>query len=570
MSIRLSRRRVIPLLASSGIGIAGLLSPGCGQSGPKKLPPAGRIVGASASRGHLVRGAQPADLTSSETKSVDVVVVGGGISGLSACRELDRQGIRDYVLLELEDNPGGTSRGGASTISAYPWGAHYLPAPMANNKPLLELLSEMGIVQEYDQQGHPVFVEEFLCRDPEERLFFGGRWQTGPAFEEQDIDESSTDLAEWNRFQTEIGKWVLWRDAAGRRAFTLPVAEGSDAEEVGQLDHQTMSDWLKLHKFTSPLVLWEVDYACRDDYGTTPDQTSAWAGIFYFASRLDQPGDEPRPFLTWPEGNARFVHYLAGLVADRLKTGRTVTSIGSETGDSGSSAGAASDHKSLRAVPRTLRVQAHHSETGQSELWQAHRVIFAGPQFVARHVVSGYSEARAAEISEFSYAPWIVANLHLRQRPAELGFPAAWDNIIRDSPGLGYVMATHQTGADTGPTVFTYYRPLCEFEPHDGRRWLEKLEWAAGADMVLTDLEQAHPDLRMLVERLDIMYWGHGMIRPVPGFRTGNSRKVCLEPFQGVHFAHTELSGVALLEEAFYHGVRAAGEVAAVLKGVPR
>jgi hypothetical protein len=77
----------------------------------------------------------------------------------------------------------------------------------------------------------------------------------------------------------------------------------------------------------------------------------------------------------------------------------------------------------------------------------------------------------------------------------------------------------------------------------------------------LTDLSRAHPDLRGLVERLDVMRWGHAMIQPVPGFIWGGSRAAARRPAGGIHFAHSDLSGVALFEEAFYHGVRAAEEV---------
>jgi hypothetical protein len=52
-------------------------------------------------------------------------------------------------------------------------------------------------------------------------------------------------------------------------------------------------------KFTSPHLLWYINYACRDDYGALAGDTSAWAGVHYFASR--EP-DEKGP-LTWPEGN---------------------------------------------------------------------------------------------------------------------------------------------------------------------------------------------------------------------------------------------------------------------------
>jgi hypothetical protein len=50
------------------------------------------------------------------------------------------------------------------------------------------------------------------------------------------------------------------------------------------------------------------------------------------------------------------------------------------------------------------------------------------------------------------------------------------------------------------------------------------------------------------------------MIRPTPGFIWSTSRRAGLRPFRGIHFANTDLSGVALFEEAFDHGLRAADE----------
>ncbi len=79
--------------------------------------------------------------------------------------------------------------------------------------------------------------------------------------------------------------------------------------------------------------------------------------------------------------------------------------------------------------------------------------------------------------------------------------------------------------------------------------------------MTLTDLTRAHPDLRALTTRLDVMRWGHAMIRPRPGFLWGGARAAAQQPFRGIHFANTDLSGIALFEEAFDHGLRAAEEV---------
>src|SRR5262249_54974900 len=88
------------------------------------------------------------------------------------------------------------------------------------------------------------------------------------------------------------------------------------------------------------------------------------------------------------------------------------------------------------------------------------------------------------------------------------------------------------------------------------------------ADVVLTDLRPAHTTVRGFVERLDVMRWGHAMVRPRPGFVWGGARAAAKKPYRGIHFAHSDLSGLGLCEEALYHGVRAAEAVLAA-RGMP-
>ena len=89
------------------------------------------------------------------------------------------------------------------------------------------------------------------------------------------------------------------------------------------------------------------------------------------------------------------------------------------------------------------------------------------------------------------------------------------------------------------------------------------------AEVVLADLERAHRDVRALVDRIDVAFWGHGMIRPRTGSLFGGDRARRAAPVGKLHFAHTDLSGLALFEEAFDHGVRAAREVADALARGP-
>lgn len=56
------------------------------------------------------------------------------------------------------------------------------------------------------------------------------------------------------------------------------------------------------------------------------------------------------------------------------------------------------------------------------------------------------------------------------------------------------------------------------------------------------------------------------MVQPYTGFVWSQARHESVNPDRQVHFANTDLSGLALMEEAFYHGVRAADEIHEILR----
>lgn len=538
-------------LLASFLGMPFVLSSGCGLTTPR-LPAEGGFVGTSHDVGHKLRDGYRPEPARDAWSTTDVVIVGGGVAGLSAARKLKQAGV-DFVLLELEPEVGGTAVSGESKVISYPWAAHYLPVPLLHNTDLIDLLDEMKLLEGRDKSGAPVVAEQFLCRDPQERLFIDGTWHEGLFPWTQ---ASKEDLAQLDSFQQEINRWVVWKDDNGRRAFTIPVAECSNADEVMALDNLSMQQWMMERGWTSRHLNWYIDYACRDDYGLTIEQTSAWAGIFYFAARVSNPGEESQSFITWPEGNGRLVAHLRDLVADHILTGHAVSQIQPASEN-------LHDVKDLTTVVTFSGAGGSGADSNQPEVrgWKARHVIFAAPPFLAPHLIAEYREAAPASIEKFEFGSWLVANLHLDDRPDENGFPLSWDNVIYDSPSLGYVTATHQCGIDHGPTVLTYYYPLCDAAPKVARERLLSLSWAEWADVVLSDLERAHPAIRALTRRLDIMRWGHAMIRPTPGFISGPARAECSRPFRSIHFAHSALSGVALFEEAFFHGNRAATEI---------
>jgi len=290
----LTRREILAAFLGAPFALAAC------RGGREQTPlPGGELVGASDRFGHMLRDAARAEPAADAWQRAAVVIVGGGIAGLAAAWRLLRAGFDDFVLLELEREVGGTARGGeAHGVVPYPWGAHYLPAPLKENRALVALLDEMGVLEGTDRHGEPAVAEQFLCRDPEERVFYRGRWYEGLYLH---AGESAEDAAQLQVFNAEVDRWAAWRDARGRRAFNIPVSSCSDDAEATALDRISMAEWLRERGLTSPRLHWLVDYACRDDYGLTAEQTSAWAGLFYFASRMSGAGAEAQSLITWPE-----------------------------------------------------------------------------------------------------------------------------------------------------------------------------------------------------------------------------------------------------------------------------
>ncbi|MCX7639655.1 MAG: FAD-dependent oxidoreductase [Pyrinomonadaceae bacterium] len=500
---------------------------------------AGEIVGADVLNGHKILSNPLFEVSNNNRERKTVVIVGGGVSGLSAAWKLKRDGFNDFILLELEPKIGGTSQSGENELTGYPWGAHYLPVPFKENSLLITLLDEMNLIEGRTDEGEVIIKEEFLCRQPEERVFYKGRWYEGLYLHVGENDQDKIDL---ENFQKEIDFWIDWRDSSAKRAFTLPVANCSEDAFVNELDKISFEDWLRQKGFSSERLFWYCDYACRDDYGLKLHETSAWAGLFYFCSRVRKSGEESQPFITFPEGNGRFVKHFYSKVKENVKLKSLVCEI----------------------IPKEDSIEVVYLDISDKKyrLVEAQKVIFSAPIFTAKHIIRDFKENMPSYLKEFEHNAWFVANLFLKDRPKprfNRDFPLSWDNVIYESPSLGYVCATHQSGIDYGATVFTYYYPMCAEK--DGRAKLFSLSWKELTDIILTDLWRAHRDIYSLVERIDIMRWGHAMISPRVGFVRSEALKKAKKPYRGIHFANTDLSGVALFEEAFYHGTRAAEEI---------
>ena len=501
----LNRRR---FLSAALVGLA-----------PKTDPPiAGSFVNDSAELGHRLRSRGPFRAPARRER-VPLVIVGGGMAGLTAAWRLQKRGFRDFVLLEMEKQAGGVARWGENAITAFPWGAHYVPVPGPKSLLIRELLADLGVLAD----GR--WEERYLCFSPQERLFLHGKWQDGI---EPEVAATRRDHEQYRRFERRMAEYR----ASGQ--FTIPMARAATPPDPA-LDRISIADWLRREAFDSPYLNWYVNYACRDDYGALAEDTSAWAGIHYFASR--EP-DEKGP-LTWPEGNGWVVRRLLERLGDYVRTGALVCRI-------------VRDGSRVRILTEDVE-------------YEAEAVVFAAPTFLAPYLMDD-----APPAGEFEYSPWLTANLVVERPPLERSseLELAWDNVIYNSPTLGYVVATHQSlRSFEGSSVWTFYWALAEGPPARNRKLLLSTDWAWWRDAILDDLARAHPGIRQCVSRIDIMRLGHAMVRPRVGFLSSDQRRRAADWRGPVFFAHSDLSGFSIIEEAQHRGVTAADRALAHLGG---
>ena len=517
----------------------------------------GEIVGEPSKIGHLVR--QPlADvpLPTPSGELYDVIIVGGGVSGVSAGWKFRKSGLSNFVILELGDQLGGTSISGEANGTPFPWAAHYINTPPFEADCILEVLEDIGVVVGYTDIGWPVMRSEYIVRTPAERLFINHRWVDGlDAFS----DGVEADQRAFTEFQTDMLRWMLQKGEDGHRAFTLPLEYSSADPEIRALDGITMREYMRRKGWNSERLDWFVNYGCRDDYACTIDEVSAWAGIHYYACRYyaDVLQDRfPVHTVTWPEGNAFLVNGMArNFSKDNIRLNALVLAIRRQA------------ERRTGATPE-IYMTVMDTRNRQMTTLRAKTVIYAGQKHIAKYIIPELPDDQRSAFERCHYTPWLTASIHLKHLPETARRPIAWDNVMYESEGLGYIVADHQTrgeNASRHPSVLTYYLPFVHLPDAKRGELLEK-DHSFWVNEIMKDLWQMHPGIEKLITQIDLYKWGHAMVRPTPNFIWHPERALRRRPFGTIFFANADVTGLPLFEEACYAGIRAAQQAMGALQ----
>ena len=501
----------------------------------KNYPFPVKISGANFKVGHLLR--TGISEIPKETKTIETIIVGGGISGLSAGWYLQKKGHTNFLILEMDSSVGGNSSFGQNSTSKYPLGAHYVPLPGEDAKYVREFFEEIGIIEGY-KNGLPIYNEFHLCSDPNERLFFQGLWQEGlvPSRGIQPEDKK-----QYKEFFNLIESLKTKKGNDGKPVFTIPLEFSSKDKEFLELDKQSMFDFLQSKGWTSNYLHWYVEYCCRDDYGVSHKRVSAWAGLHYFASRAGKAANaDSQTVLTWAEGNGFLVNKLREINQDKILTN-------------------ALTYRIIKLDGKNFSVDVYNPETQKSIRYKTKNIIYAAPRFTAKKVIQGYENSITDTLE---YSPWLIANITLNKKPSGNGVPLSWDNVSFYSRSLGYIVANHQDlTTNRNQVVITYYLPLDTNDPKTERLTAYRKDKEDWMEILLPDLEKMHRGITNDIAEVDLWIWGHGMISPSIDYLWNEKRQKMLSDFQGIEFAHSDMSGISIFEEAQFRGVEAAKKI---------
>ena len=478
--------------------------------------------------------------------TADVAIVGSGAAALACAWMLERHGMKRWVMLrgpQPDGNLASLQWPGQEEPLQAPGAAHYLPLPSPESTHVRDLLADLGVLEGDPRALAPPYDERALVHAPEERLWFAGEWREG-LLPTEAVD--AREAVEHARFFARIDAYRTGRGADGRRMFTVPLALASEDPGARALDAISFANWLDREQLTSPTLRAYLDYTCRDDFGAGAAQVSAWAGLHYFCARNGHAANaHPGAVLTWPGGLGE----LAQRIKHRLQLDRASSR--------------ALDLTALRVLDDDLGVSIVATTTGNAPPVhvRAQRVVLACPLHIGVRIAP-MVDAIVPQAERPQTASWLVGNFLLNGFPRERpGVPLAWDNVIHASAGLGYVVSTHQWLRQARPaqTIFTSYRALATHTPDEARDWLDRAPPNELLDAAVHDLRTAYGwRFDAMVKRAQVRALAHAMAIPTPGFLSRPGIAALRQLDGRVLYAHADLSGLSVFEEAAWWGTEAA------------
>ena len=530
-------------------------------------------------------------------ESYDLVVVGGGLSGLGAAYEFSKSSSAQAKCLILENHP---IFGGAAKRNEFMVQGQELIGPQASNAfgvidrpgiPGYDIYRELGIPAEFEYGELPTGLKplDFDTTNFGYRLWFdspsighfygnggkdaAGRWAAG--FWESNL--TGTPYPERVRKD-----FMRWRDIADRRY---------EGEDYGRwLDSMTYQHYIEKVLNLDPEITRYAHPILASVVGLGGDVISAYA-----ARQVSMPGFPEfqghrslrnSHWHSFPGGNDGFTrHFIKMLIPDAIEGNKNFSDIHngrvrfsaleSESNKvrmrPGASVVRLEQKDSLAPGKKITVVYLHERKLYRLEAGSA---VMACGSRTARKIVAGLPADHTAAYAQFHVSPILVANVALTNWRFlyRLGFTACkWAEgfgfgcNIRKPMYIGnYRPPLHPDK----PTVLTFYISFhqpglgIEEQGERGRKRLLGTSYAEFEALIVKQMRQLFSDAGFQEDKdiagIILNRWTYAYVNPQPGFYFGADgkaapRDIIRKPFGRISFAHAELNGhqhwVAAVEE---------------------
>jgi spermidine dehydrogenase len=533
----------------------------------------------------------------------DLVIIGGGFSGIGAAYRFHKEHGDSRKCLILENHPvyGGEAKQNEFDVDGYriygPQGSNDFGAPGKDDQTL--------IAEIYRVTGLP-FEFNFVAQDPKKTKlrtplehFYGIYWEEERYDTGYFVGESADT------------PWIVnpREDALARMPWSDDFKEELNRAFADKDEYYTGEDldrWLDSMSYKELL---------EDVMGYSPQVTEYFDPILaismggvgadvysaYSAKLLDMPGTNvhyqydsaAESAYSFPGGNAGiFRHIVKHLLPDSIEGDSSfeeilfnpinfsaldrpenhlnirLNSTAIDIGHAGSAEGA--DH-----------VDVSYYQDGKVKRIKAKSVVMSIGGWVARNIVSDMPDDMTDAYEQFYHSPVLVVNVALRNWRFldKLGIAAG-----RWFEGFGNFFAIRRpmkTGKATQPfdpdkpTVMTFYVPFNnpglppKAQGIVGRAELLSKSYATYEKEIVDQMTRMFSDHGFDAESdiagIVLNRWGHAYISPQPGFHFGKDgkdapREIVRKGYGRIQFGHSELTGYMSHTRALGEGVRAASE----------
>lgn len=547
----------------------------------------------------------------------DLVVIGGGMSGLGAAFYFRKAKKPNQNCLVIENHPifGGESKRNEFIVNGQrligPQGANEFDIPARPGELGYELYKELGIPRqfryaawnskfkalEFDRTnyGFQLWVDE----SPSFGYFFD---QRSHGVQSQWIQDVWGRKLEGTPFPDPVKRdFLTWRNP-GRKYYS-----GADFERW--LDTMTYKDYLEQVVGLSPQVTRYGDPILAAAIGLGSDVISAYAAYqismpgfqgfskdSYYPRRLEEIS--PLTWHSFPGGNDGFARYFVKTLVPHGIAGRRTfedvlnrrvnfKALDHPENDVRIRLGATAVRVEHQGRPENSKyVSITYVQGGKTHRLKARGVVMAGGGWMTRRVLRDLPEEYHNAYENFYHSPMLVVNVALTNWRFlyELGLSAC-----RWFDGFGFccnirqpmIVGDHRPSLDPNrPAILTFYVPFYypggTIQEQGSRGRLELLSTSYRdyerkiREQMIRLFGEAGFNPGKDIAGIILNRWGHAYVNPQPGFYFGRNgkpapRDVIRKRFSRIAFAHSELFGHQYWLGAVGEGRRATEQVLEVL-----